>query len=105
MVPTAPRPRDCPRPLLHTLPVDLLLLGQLLPEAGSLCCALLLALASCLQLQPQTSQGLLRALQLLLQLLGHLAQLLPLRLPWEEEVPTQVPPCPRPQLFPPPLLP
>ena len=95
-VPTAPPPQDCTCPLLHTLPVDLLLLGQLLPEAGSLCRALLLALASCLQLQPQTSQRLLRALQLLLQLLGHLAQLLPLRLPWEEEVPTQVPSCPRP---------
>lgn len=103
--PPPPPPRVCPRPLLHTLPVDLLLLGQLLPETGSLRRALLLALASRLQLQPQTGQGLLGALQLLFQLLGHFAQLLPLRLPWEDVVPAQASPYPRPQLFPLPLHP
>lgn len=63
--------------------VDFLLLGQLLLQPGSLLCALLLTLASSFQLQPHTGQGLLGALQLLLQLLGNLAQLLPLCLPWE----------------------
>ena len=80
-----------PFPLRHTLPIDLLLLGQFLSETGSLLCALLLALASRFQLQPHTSQGLLGPLQLLLQLLGDLAQLLPLRLPWEEAALTGLP--------------
>lgn len=76
-------PPSTPISLLHTLPVDLLLLGQFLPQTGSLLHALLLALASRFQLQPHTGQGLLGPPQFLLQLLGHLIQLLPLRLPWE----------------------
>lgn len=94
MVLGSPLPsRVNPFPLPHTLPIDLLLLGQFLPETGSLLCALLLALASCFQLQPHTSQGLLGPPQLLLQLLGDLAQLLPLRLPWEEAALTGLPEC------------
>lgn len=68
-----------PRP--HTLPVDLLLLGQLLTEAGSFLCALLLALTGCLQLLPNASQGFLGTLQLLLQLLGYFGQVPVLCLP------------------------
>lgn len=68
-----------PRPC--TLPVDLLLLCQLLTEAGGFLCALLLALTGCLQLLPNASQGFLGTLQLLLQLLGHLGQLPALCLP------------------------
>lgn len=66
---------------LPTLPVDLLLLCQLLPEAGGFLCALLLALPGCLQLLPHAGQGLLGTAQLLLQLLGHLVQLPALCLP------------------------
>lgn len=99
MVPTPPS-MDLPISPVHTLPIDLLLLGQLLPETGGLLCALLLALASRFQLQPHTGQGLLGLLQLLLQLLGDLVQLLPLCLPWEEEALTQASPCPGCRLLP-----
>jgi hypothetical protein len=63
------------------LPVDFLLLCQLLTEAGSFLRALLLAPTCCLQLLPNAGQGFLGTLQLLLQLLGHLYQPSALDLP------------------------